>query len=274
MIRTHVTLLDRHLKSRTCWAWAACDLAYLVQYSTVTRLCLAPSILKPSQLFSTFYNYFHNYVPLYIKESLELKMVDSLPSIKFSHGWMEQTHRVRLLQKYNPAIFEAFSVANSKLFHTNTINKLRYLCCWFGFGIYTIFWPFYTNIVLTTCLIDRTVSSNLPRELWWVGRTVIKIVVIQSLTPLPLPIAHFQYSGWADMHKTIEDLEQALGKEWKFLMIFFYFPENFAFSCFVYGPLRISKLEIDCKMTVFLGKLKLWRDWKIGKKDGRIWDFE
>jgi len=31
---------------------------------------------------------------------------------------------------------------------------------------------------LTTCLIDSTVSSNLPRELWWVGCIVLKIVVM------------------------------------------------------------------------------------------------
>jgi len=35
-------------------------------------------------------------------------------------------------------------------------------------------------------------------------------------------IADFWYSGWATMHKTTED--KALGKQWMFLMIFFYFP--------------------------------------------------
>jgi len=49
---------------------------------------------------------------------------------------------------------------------------------------------------------------------------------IPILLPLVLTqvwIGDFRYSGWVIIHKAIED--KALGKQWIFLMIFFYFPE-------------------------------------------------
>jgi len=44
--------------------------------------------------------------------------------------------------------------------------------CWYLYNFLTI--PFSWQ----RCLIDGTVSSNSPRELWWVGRVVMKIVAI------------------------------------------------------------------------------------------------
>jgi len=58
-----------------------------------------------------------------------------------------------------------------------TINKFRYLYYWVGFDICTIFWLFYLHIVLIHRVwLTAQFFSNLPRELWWVGRVVMIIV--------------------------------------------------------------------------------------------------
>jgi len=62
-------------------------------------------------------------------------------------------------------------------------------------------------------------------------------------------IAHFRYSaGWATLHKTIED--EAPGKQWIFLMLFFYFP------------------GASPSVVLFVVAQPKYRKWAIYKTDG------
>jgi len=104
-----------------------------------------------------------------LHKTVTQKIVETVPSIKISHGWMETNGQCLSSFKISTSLFRLFILLNLKQLHTNTIKKLRYLYCWFGLDICTTFWPFYLHIVLTMSLIDGTVSSNSQRKLWWVG---------------------------------------------------------------------------------------------------------
>jgi len=103
-----------------------------------------------------------------LHKTVARKIVETVPTIKImlnGNKWTVSVFFQNINQFFRLFIF----MLNLKQLRTNTIKKLRCLYCWFGFDICTTFWPLYSHIVLTTCLIDGTISSNSQRELWWVG---------------------------------------------------------------------------------------------------------
>jgi len=115
-----------------------------------------------------------------LHKSVTQKIVETVPSIKISHCWTETNEPCLSSSKISISFFRLFILLNLKQLCTNTMKNFWYLYCWFGFDICTTFWPFYSHIVLTTCLIDGTVSSNSQRELWRVHYIVMKIVVMSK----------------------------------------------------------------------------------------------
>jgi len=112
-----------------------------------------------------------------LHKTVARKIVETVPSIKISRSWMETNGPCSYSSKMSTSFFRLFILLNLKQLRTYTTKKLKYLYCSFGFNICTTFWPFYSHIVLTMCLIDGTVFSNSQRELWRVQGVVMKIVV-------------------------------------------------------------------------------------------------
>jgi len=148
------------------------------------RIISAPLYnLTKDAFVQAYQQYFHQYLCTVLHKTVARKIVETVPSIKISRGCTETNGPCLSSSKISTSFFRLFILLNLKQLHTNTIKKLRYLYCWFGFDICTTFWPFYLHIVLTMRLIDGTVSSNSQRELWRVQRVVMKIVVISIRSP-------------------------------------------------------------------------------------------
>jgi len=68
-------------------------------------------------------------------KTVDRKIVETIPSVKISHGWMETNGPCSSSSKISTSFFRLFILLNLKQLRTNTIKKLRYLYCWFGVDI-------------------------------------------------------------------------------------------------------------------------------------------
>jgi len=79
--------------------------------------------------------FFQSLLPLFSKlcafqhKIFARKIVETVQSIKISHGWMETNGRRLSSSKISTNIFRLFILLNLKQMCTNTIKKLRYLYC-------------------------------------------------------------------------------------------------------------------------------------------------
>jgi len=123
------------------------------------------------------YEYYHRLLSklrAVLHTTVAQKIVETVPSIKISHGGTETNRSCSSSSIISTSFFRLFILLNLKQLHTNTITKLRHLYCWFCFDICTTFWPFYLHIVFTMYSTEGTVSSNSQRELWTVQRVVFE----------------------------------------------------------------------------------------------------